>query len=49
MPSFWPDHPKSFYPQFGGDANAQMRAVRDYLMTLRGGPSPRPDAQRTAN
>jgi mono/diheme cytochrome c family protein len=40
MPSFWPDHPKSFYPQLGGDAEAQMRAIRDYLLTLRGGPSP---------
>jgi mono/diheme cytochrome c family protein len=40
MPSFWPDHPKSFYPQLGGNADAQMRAIRDYLLTLRGGPSP---------
>ena len=41
MPAFWPEHPKSFYPQLGGDAEAQMRAVRDHLLTLRGGPSPR--------
>jgi mono/diheme cytochrome c family protein len=41
MPSFWPDYPKSFYPQFGGDAEAQIRAIRDHLMSLRGGPSPR--------
>jgi mono/diheme cytochrome c family protein len=40
MPAFWPDHPKSYYPHFGGSAEAQIRAVRDYLMTLRGGPSP---------
>jgi cbb3-type cytochrome oxidase cytochrome c subunit len=41
MPSFWPDHPKSYYPQLGGDAEAQMRAIRDYLLTFRGGPSPK--------
>ncbi len=40
MPAFWPDYPKSFYPQFGGNADAQIRAIRDYLLTLRGGPSP---------
>jgi mono/diheme cytochrome c family protein len=40
MPAFWPEHPKSFYPQLGGSAEAQIRAVRDYLMTFRGGPSP---------
>jgi cytochrome c2 len=40
MPAFWPEYPKSFYPQFGGNAEAQIRAVRDYLMTFRGGPSP---------
>jgi cbb3-type cytochrome oxidase cytochrome c subunit len=49
MPSFWPDHPKSFYPHLGGDAEAQIQAVRDYLLTLRGGPSPRPGAARSAN
>lgn len=41
MPAFWPDYPKSFYPQFGGDAAAQIRAIRDHLLTFRGGPSPR--------
>jgi hypothetical protein len=41
MPAFWPDFPKSFYPHFNGDAEAQIRAVRDYLLTFRGGPSPR--------
>ena len=51
MPAFWPDHPKSFYPQLGGDAEAQIRAIRDHLLTLRGGPSPRQPAQqqRAAN
>jgi mono/diheme cytochrome c family protein len=48
MPAFWPDAPKSYYPHLGGDAEAQMRAVRDHLLTLRGGPSPRPGAQRVA-
>ena len=41
MPAYWPDFPKSPFPQFGGDAAAQIRAVRDHLMTLRGGPSPK--------
>jgi mono/diheme cytochrome c family protein len=49
MPAFWPQHPQSFYPQLGGDAEAQIQAVRDYLLTLRGGPSPRPGAARSAN
>ena len=40
MPAFWPEHPKSFYPQLGGDAEAQMRAIRDHLLTLRGRPEP---------
>jgi mono/diheme cytochrome c family protein len=35
MPTFWPDYPKSFYPQYGGDASAQVRAIRDHLLTLR--------------
>ena len=30
MPMFWPDYPKSFYPQLGGDAEAQIRAIRDH-------------------
>src|SRR5688572_13300236 len=46
MPAFWPDHPKSFYPQLGGDAEAQMRAIRDHLLTLRGGPSPMTNSTR---
>ena len=42
MPQFWPTppYPKSSFPQLGGDAEAQIRAIRDHLMTLRGGPSP---------
>jgi cbb3-type cytochrome oxidase cytochrome c subunit len=41
MPSFWPDYPKSYYPQFGGSGEAQILAIRDHLLTLRGGPSPK--------
>jgi mono/diheme cytochrome c family protein len=44
MPAFWPNHPKSDYPHLGGNADAQIRAIRDHLLTLRGGPSPRPGA-----
>jgi cytochrome c2 len=44
MPAFWPDHPKSPFPQLNGDAETQILAIRDYLLTLRGGPSPRPAA-----
>ncbi len=48
MPQFWPELPKSPYPQFGGSGEAQIKAIRDYLLTLRGGPTPRTGA-RTAN
>jgi mono/diheme cytochrome c family protein len=43
MPQFWPTppYPKSAFPQLGADAEQQIRAIRDYLYTLRGGPSPR--------
>ena len=41
MTQFWPDYPKSPYPELGGDADAQMRAVIAHLESLRGGPSPR--------
>jgi mono/diheme cytochrome c family protein len=41
MPAFWPDYPKSFYPQLNGDAEAQIHAVRDHLLTFKGGPTPR--------
>ena len=48
MPEFWPDYPKSFYPQFDGSADAQIRAIRDHLLMLRGGPSPKVGASRAA-
>jgi len=41
MPAFWPEYPKSYYPQMGGSAEEQIRAIRDHLLTLRGGPSPK--------
>jgi hypothetical protein len=48
MPAFWPDYPKSFYQQMGGSAERQILAVRDHLLTFKGGPSPkRPTAQVT--
>jgi mono/diheme cytochrome c family protein len=48
MPQFWPNYPKSDFPQFGGNAEAQIRAIRDHLLTFRGGPSPmRSSAGRT--
>lgn len=49
MPAFWPDYPKSYYPHMNGDAEAQIRAIRDHLMTFRGGPSPKPGGARNAN
>ena len=50
MPAFWPDYPKSFYPHMGGSAEAQIRAIRDHLMTFKGGPSPKaPNRALTAN
>jgi mono/diheme cytochrome c family protein len=49
MPSYWPNHPASDYPHFGGSAEEQMRAVRDHLLTLRGGPSPMTASTMTAN
>jgi mono/diheme cytochrome c family protein len=49
MPAYWPDYPKSFYPQLGGDAEKQIRAIRDYMLTFRGGPSPRVPGARNAN
>ena len=41
MPQFWPNYQKSAYPQLGNSAETQIRAIRDHLMTLRGGPSPK--------
>ena len=49
MPAFWPDYPKSFYPQFGGNAEAQIRSIRDHLLTFRGGPSPKVSGAKSAN
>jgi mono/diheme cytochrome c family protein len=50
MPAYWPDYPKSFYPHLGGDAEKQIQAIRDYLLTFRGGPSPKvPPGARNAN
>ena len=53
MPAFWPDYPKSAFPGLNGDAAAQIHAIRDYLLTFRGGPSPKgqtaPSGTRTAN
>ena len=43
MPSFWPDYPESYYPQLDNDGEAQLRAIRDYLLTFRGGPNPKTD------
>src|SRR5262245_33226084 len=48
MPAFWPDYPKSSFPQLGGSAEAQIRAIRDHRLTFRGGPTPRTDS-RSAN
>jgi mono/diheme cytochrome c family protein len=41
MPMFWPDYPKSYFPQLGGNADQQIRAIRDHLLTFSGGPSPK--------
>jgi mono/diheme cytochrome c family protein len=51
MPAFWPDYPKSYYPQFGGEAQQQILAIRDHLLTFRGGPSPKnpQDQKQNAN
>jgi mono/diheme cytochrome c family protein len=49
MPAFWPDYPKSMFQQLDGDADAQIRAIRDHLMTFKGGPSPKASAAKSAN
>jgi mono/diheme cytochrome c family protein len=41
MPQFWPDYPKTSFPQLDGSGEQQIRSIRDYLFTLRGGPSPK--------
>ena len=48
MTQFWPDFPKSPYPDLGGDAEAQMKAVIAHLESLRGGPTPRKGGERGA-
>lgn len=40
MPMLWTELPGSFYPQFESDGERQIEAIRDYLLTFRGGPSP---------
>jgi mono/diheme cytochrome c family protein len=47
MPQFWPDYPKSPYPNMNGDADAQIRAIRDHLLTFKGGPSPKNPGSET--
>jgi mono/diheme cytochrome c family protein len=49
MPAFWPDYPKSFYPHLNGNAEAQIHAIRDHILTFRGGPSPKTNGTKTAN
>src|SRR5437867_450418 len=49
MPAYWPDYPKSFYPPLGGNAEAQIRAIRDHVLTFRGGPSPKVSGAKNAN
>ena len=40
MPAFWPDYPETFYTQFDQTAEPQIRAIRDHMLTFRGGPRP---------
>ena len=40
MPQLWADYPESPYPQLDNDGPRQLEAIRDYLLTFRGGPSP---------
>ena len=40
MPTFFTEYPVSLYPQLEEDAVAQIQAIRDYLLTFSGGPSP---------
>ncbi|HKB10426.1 MAG TPA: c-type cytochrome [Vicinamibacterales bacterium] len=60
MPAFWADYPKSLYTrqtpgfewlpaEFDGNAEAQIRVIRDHLLTFRGGPSPKTPGAKTAN
>jgi mono/diheme cytochrome c family protein len=47
MPAFWPEYPKSPYPAMGGDAQAQILAIRNHLLTFKGGPTPRKSTAAT--
>jgi hypothetical protein len=50
MPQFWPNYPASPFPMwYDGDAERQIRAVRDYILTFRGGPSPLRSTTSQAN
>ena len=40
MPTFWTEYPGSLYPQLDQDGVAQIAAIRDYMLTFSGGPSP---------
>ena len=40
MPMFWTEYPGSFFEQLDNDGVRQIEALRDYLYTFRGGPSP---------
>ena len=40
MPMFWTDFPASPYPQLDADGPRQLEAIRDYMLTFEGGPSP---------
>ena len=40
MPMFWTDFPASPYPQLDSDGPRQLEAIRDYMLTFEGGPSP---------
>jgi cytochrome c2 len=35
MPTFWPDYPTSFYPPLNRKADAQIRALEEYVVGLR--------------
>ncbi len=40
MPTFWTEYPGSLFPQLDQDGVAQIAAIRDYMLTFSGGPSP---------
>ena len=40
MPQYWAELPGSFFEQLDNDGVRQIEALRDYLYTFRGGPSP---------